>query len=80
MSTPRPVPVALGGGGGALGASLTIATRGKLPLEPDVMLIVASSALRGDGDDSRWVAISAPAGAARPAVGVGRGRARGGGG
>jgi GAF domain-containing protein len=55
MSTPRPVPVALGGGGGALGASLAIATRGTLVLPPDAMLIVASSALRGDGDDARWV-------------------------
>jgi hypothetical protein len=56
LSAPRPVPVALGGGGGALGASLAIATRGMLPLAPDAMLIVASSALRGDGDDARWVA------------------------
>lgn len=56
LSAPRPVPIALGGGGGALGASLAIATRGQLELRPDAMLIVASSALRGDGDDARWVA------------------------
>ena len=56
LSAPRPAPVALGGGGGALGASTAIATRGQLELRPDSMLIVASSALRGAGDDARWVA------------------------
>ena len=80
LSAPRPVPIALGGGGGALGASLAIATRGQLALRPDTMLIVASSALRGDGDDARWVATLrelAPLGPRLAAVAVERAAAAG---
>ena len=61
---PRPVPVPLGGGGGALGASLATATRGETPLPPDSLLVIASSAVRGD-DEARWQTVlreQAPAG------------------
>ena len=44
--------VALGGGGDRLGASLTVATRGVTKLPIGALLVVASSALRGD--DEAW--------------------------
>lgn len=46
----RPRALALGGGGGALGASLTIATRGENALPHDSLLVVTSSAVRGDSE------------------------------
>ena len=49
----RPNAVALGGGSRSPGASLTIATRGTTPLPVDTLLVVVSSALRGENDD-RW--------------------------
>ena len=49
----RPNATALGSGSRAPGASLTIATRGTTPLPIDTLLVVASSALRGE-DDDRW--------------------------
>ncbi len=52
-TAPRPKSLALGGGGGALGASLTAATRGETPLPHDSLLVVASTAVRGE-DEERW--------------------------
>ena len=49
----RPVTVALGGGGGALGAGLTAVTRGEARLPHDSLLVVASTAVRG-ADEERW--------------------------
>lgn len=43
----------LGGGGGRLGASLTVATRGEAAFEPDALLVIASTAVRGE-DEARW--------------------------
>ena len=50
---PRPRTMALGGGGAALGASLTTATRGETKLPHDSLLVVASTAVRGE-DEERW--------------------------
>jgi GAF domain-containing protein len=49
----RPRAVVLGGGDRAPGASLTVATRGSTPLPVDSLLVVVSSAVRGDYAD-RW--------------------------
>ncbi|HEY0251856.1 MAG TPA: SpoIIE family protein phosphatase, partial [Kofleriaceae bacterium] len=48
----RPRAVVLGGDRGP-DASLTVATRGHQPLPVDTLLVIASSALRGESDD-RW--------------------------
>jgi len=61
---PRPKSTALGGGGAALGASMTQATRGETSLPHDSLLVIASTAVRGD-DEQRWQASlreQAPAG------------------
>ncbi len=63
-SGPRPKAVALGGGGSSLGASLVTATRGDTALHPDSLLVIASTAVRGD-DEQRFEASlceQAPAG------------------
>lgn len=60
----RPKSTPLGGGGAALGASLTQATRGETALPHDSLLVIASTAVRGD-DEARWQAAlreQAPAG------------------
>jgi hypothetical protein len=60
----RPKSIALGGGGAALGAVLAQATRGESPLPHDSLLVIASTAVRGD-DDARFQASlreQAPAG------------------
>ncbi|MBA3452154.1 MAG: SpoIIE family protein phosphatase [Deltaproteobacteria bacterium] len=49
----RPMSTALGGGGAALGASMTQATRGESKLPHDSLLVIASTAVRGD-DEQRW--------------------------
>jgi hypothetical protein len=46
-------PALLGGGGTRLGASLTIATRGEAALPDGALLVIASTAVRGD-DEARW--------------------------
>lgn len=46
-------PALLGGGGGRLGASLTVATRGEAALPEEALLVIASTAVRGE-DDARW--------------------------
>jgi hypothetical protein len=46
-------PVMLGGGGARLEASLTIATRGEAAFPDDALLVIASTAVRGD-DEARW--------------------------
>jgi hypothetical protein len=65
LLTPRDTPVAmLGGGGGRLGASLVIATRGTSKLPDGGLLAVASTGLRLD-DDGAWTSVLkafAPAG------------------
>ena len=53
VNSSRPKAFALGGGGGALGSSLTAATRGQTPLPHDSLLVVASTAVRGD-DEDKW--------------------------
>ncbi|MDB4960380.1 MAG: protein serine/threonine phosphatase [Myxococcales bacterium] len=53
ISGPRPTSIALGGGGAALGAFLPQATRGESPLPHDSLLVIASTAVRGE-DDARW--------------------------
>ncbi len=54
--SPSKVPLlGLGGGGSRLGASVAVATRGTTPLSPDVLVVIASTALRGD-DDGPWSA------------------------
>jgi hypothetical protein len=53
LSGPPLAVTGLGGGGDRLGASLSLATRGTTRLPPDTLLVVASSALRGD-DQDRW--------------------------
>jgi len=65
----RPV-ISLGGGGARLGASLIVATRGTMKLEPGVLLVIASTGLRG-ADDGAWHALvleAAPAGPRLAAV------------
>lgn len=60
----RPVAVALGGGGNALGASPSEISQGEAALPHDSLLVVASSAVRGE-DEERWQAVlreQAPAG------------------
>ncbi len=60
----RPTSISLGGGGAALGASLTQATRGETQLPHDSLLVIASTAVRGN-DEARWQAAlceQAPAG------------------
>ncbi len=52
-TSPRPTAVALGGGGGALGASLTAVSRGEAILPHDSLLVIASTAVRGE-DEERW--------------------------
>lgn len=69
-TAPRPKAVALGGGGGALGASLTAATRGEAQLPHDSLLVVASTAVRGV-EEERWATTlreQAPAGPRLAAV------------
>lgn len=46
-------PIALGGGGARLGASLTVATRGSASFGADALLVIASTAVHGD-DEARW--------------------------
>ncbi len=46
-------PAMLGGGGTRLGASLTVATRGVTAFPDHALLVIASTAVRGD-DDARW--------------------------
>jgi hypothetical protein len=61
---PRPECVALGGDTPRLGASLAMATRGESRLPRESMLVLASTAVRGE-DDARWqlsVREMAPAG------------------
>src|SRR4029077_20843288 len=53
VTTVRPTANQLGWGARNTGASLDVPTRGVSPLPPDAMLVVASTALRGD-DDDRW--------------------------
>lgn len=48
ISGPRPKSLALGGGGASLGASLVTATRGETALPHDSLLVIASTAVRGD--------------------------------
>ena len=55
-TAPRPTAVALGGGGGALGASLTAVSRGEAMLPHDSLLVIASTAVRGE-DEVRWQAL-----------------------
>lgn len=50
---PDRAPAVLGGGGARLGASLAVATRGEAALGPDALLVIASTAVRGD-DEARW--------------------------
>jgi len=50
---PRPKSTPLGGGGAALGASMNQATRGESRLPHDSLLVIASTAVRGD-DEQRW--------------------------
>lgn len=50
---PGPRTTVLGGGGAALGASLVQATRGETPLPADSLLVITSTAVRGD-DEQRW--------------------------
>lgn len=50
-SGPRPTSVALGGGGSSLGGSLVAATRGDTPLPHDSLLVIASTAVRGDDEE-----------------------------
>jgi hypothetical protein len=60
----RPQTVALGGDTSQLGASLQVATRGESPFPPDSLLVIASTAVRGN-DESSWnksLADHAPAG------------------
>lgn len=52
-SAPRPTPIALGGGGGALGTRPTTAARGEAALPHDSLLVIASTAVRGE-DEDRW--------------------------
>ncbi len=52
-SGPRPKTIALGGGGSSLGASLVTATRGETALPHDSLLVIASTAVRGD-DEARF--------------------------
>lgn len=49
----RPKSTPLGAGGAALGASRNQATRGASPLPHDSLLVIASTAVRGD-DEQRW--------------------------
>ncbi len=49
-SSRRPTSIALGGGGASLGASLVTATRGDTALPPDSLLVIASTAVRGDDE------------------------------
>ena len=49
----RAQPAVLGGGGGRLGASLTVATRGSAPFADGALLVIASTAVHG-GDEARW--------------------------
>jgi hypothetical protein len=70
-ATKRPQPVALGGGGERLGASVEIATRGLTTLAPGTMLIVASAGMRHD--DAAWedtLRTLAAAGSRLPALAV----------
>ena len=48
-----PAATPLGGGGAALGASISTATRGEHSLPHDSLLVIASPAVRGD-DELRW--------------------------
>lgn len=64
VNAARPRTIALGGGGARLGASLVAATRGETALDADSLLVIASTAVRGD-DEARWqqvLADQAPAG------------------
>lgn len=51
--SPRPEAIQLGPGAGA--ADLSATARGRAPLPPDMLLVVASTGLRG-ADDERWQA------------------------
>jgi GAF domain-containing protein len=63
-SGPRPKSLALGGGGGSLGASLVTATRGETSLPHDSLLVIASTAVRGDDEEKFETSLrdQAPAG------------------
>ncbi len=64
VNAARPRTLALGGGGARLGASMVAATRGETALDADSLLVIASTAVRGD-DEARWqqvLADQAPAG------------------
>jgi len=52
QGTPPKVTL-LGGGGDRLGASLVTATRGQVAFPPDMLLVIASSAVRGE-DEQIW--------------------------
>lgn len=63
-SGPRPKSIALGGGGSSLGASLVTATRGDTALPHDSLLVIASTAVRGDDHEKFELSLreQAPAG------------------
>ncbi len=69
---------AIGGGGGRLGTSLIIRTRGVVEVPDDGLVVIASTALRGD-DEPAWQAALvelAPAGGALAQLVVERARGR----
>ncbi len=53
LAGPPPAAIALSGGARVRGASLHAARRGEAAYPPDTLLVVASTALRGD-DDEAW--------------------------
>ncbi len=61
---PRPKSIALGGGGSSLGSSLITATRGETALPHDSLLVIASTAVRGDDEERFELSLreQAPAG------------------
>ncbi|MFN0246112.1 MAG: SpoIIE family protein phosphatase [Kofleriaceae bacterium] len=63
-SGPRPKSRVLGGGGGSLGASLVTATRGEIALPHDSLLVIASTAVRGNDEEKFETSLceQAPAG------------------
>ncbi len=70
VAGPDRAPALLGGGGTRLGASLTVATRGEAAFPADALLVIASTAVRGD-DEARWpqqLRELAPAGPRLPAM------------
>ena len=63
------MPLALGGGDAAAGASLAIAMRGSTPLPPDALVLIASSGLRGS-DPKAWTTALRDLVVAGPKLGV----------